>query len=109
MAKDPEYKKIITSARWLHVRKSKLTTTPLCERCAAKGRVRAATEVHHINPVERGLSYEEKERLAFNLSNLQSLCHECHVLIHTEMGRSGKAQSRAAAADKLQKFKEKFL
>lgn len=69
----------------------------------------AATEVHHVIPVEDGLTRAEKERLMYDYSNLRALCHDCHVRTHTEMGRCGKAQARNRAAEHLKRFKEKFL
>lgn len=91
------------------MRRDKLTASPLCERCQQEGRLTPATEVHHITPVERGLTKSEKERLAFDPLNLRALCHHCHVLTHVEMGRSGKAQTRQRAAAQLESYKKRFL
>lgn len=49
-----------------------------CQECKRYGRRRAATEVHHIKPVE---SWPE---LAYNNENLISLCHGCHNKMHPE-------------------------
>ena len=61
---------------------SSTTQKPLCECCLKKGIIRTAQDVHHVisfmstsNPVER-------DRLAYDLDNLQSLCRECHNAIH---------------------------
>lgn len=109
MAKDKDYKRMIHTARWLRLRRDKLSDFPMCERCEEEGRVTPATEVHHIRPVEDGLSYADKERLMFDYYNLRSLCHECHIKTHTEMGRSGKEQSKRQASAKLRRFVNKFL
>jgi 5-methylcytosine-specific restriction enzyme A len=47
-----------------------LEREPLCRRCAAAGRVVAATEVDHIHPKRAGGPE------AFD--NLQPLCKPCH-------------------------------
>lgn len=106
--KDPEYRRLIQSARWLRLRKWKLSRQPLCERCMEEGRVRAATEVHHVVPVQDGMSAIEKRRLALNPHNLRSLCHDCHVITHTEMGRSGKAYAGRKRMAEMERFKNKF-
>jgi 5-methylcytosine-specific restriction protein A len=90
MAKDKDYIKLISSGKWAKIRRVKLNFNPICELCEKEGYITAATEVHHIQPVEEMLTYADKERMMFNPSNLCSLCHDCHVKIHTEMGRSGK-------------------
>ena len=75
MAKDKEYNKLIHKNKWLKLRKAKLSSNPICERC--------------------------KEMMA--------LCHDCHILTHTEMGRSGKAHAKRKAKEQLKGFQEKFL
>lgn len=109
MAKDSDYIRMIHTVRWVKLRRDKLSLHPLCERCEREGRVQAATEVHHVIPVERGLTADEKQRLMFDPHNLMALCHDCHVKTHTEMGRSGKKQAKATAKEHLQRFADKFL
>ncbi len=109
MAKDKDYKRLIARNRWLRLRKAKLTAQPLCERCKEEGRVTPASEVHHIVPVEDGLTLTEKEALMYDHRNLRSLCHDCHVKTHTEMGRSGKAQAKRRAESQLERFADKFM
>ena len=48
----------------------------LCQECKRYGKSVAASLVHHISPVE---SHPE---LAYENSNLISLCHKCHNEIH---------------------------
>lgn len=109
MAKDKDYIQLIHTNRWLKLRRDKLSAQPLCERCCESGTVRAATEVHHVTPVEDGLTRAEKERLMYDYSNLRALCHDCHVKTHTEMGRCGKEQAKKRAREHLKRFKERFL
>lgn len=109
MAKDKDYKRLIAKNRWLRLRKAKLTANPLCERCKENGITKEAEEVHHVIPVEDGLTPREKETLMYDFHNLRSLCHDCHVLTHTEMGRSGKAHAKRHAKAQLERFCKKFL
>ena len=44
----------------------------LCQECLRKKRLTKATEVHHLLPLE------EHPELALELSNLESLCWDCH-------------------------------
>lgn len=109
MAKDKDYIKLMHSTKWLRLRRDKLSDYPLCERCEEEGRITAATEVHHIVPVENGLTRREKERLAYDRHNLRALCHDCHVKTHTEMGRCGKEQAKNRAKEHIKRFIDKFL
>ena len=108
MAKDKEYIKLIHTAKWLRLRKAKLTACPLCERCEQNGIIRSATEVHHVKPVEDALSEAEKGRLMYDPHNLMALCHDCHVEVHRQMGRSGKAHAKRRAAEQLERFRKKY-
>lgn len=88
MSRDKDYIALINCARWLHLRRDKLTEQPLCERCQSLGLVTAATEVHHIRPVETGLTYDDKRRLMYDPLNLMALCHSCHKQMHRELRSS---------------------
>lgn len=109
MAKDSDYKRMIHSVRWLRLRKDILTAHPLCERCEGEGLITAATEVHHRTPVEHGLNAAEKQRLMFSPNNLMALCHGCHVSIHTEMGKSGRAATRKRNEYQVKSVIDKFF
>lgn len=109
MAKDIVYNKLIHTDRWLRLRRSKLTSNPLCERCKSDGKITPASEVHHVTPVEDGLTAREKETLMFDPHNLKALCHDCHVKTHTELGRSGKAHAKRKAEEQRKRFAKKFL
>jgi 5-methylcytosine-specific restriction protein A len=65
-------KQIYKTARWLRVRKAKLARNPLCEECLRQQRTRPAKDVHHIEPVR------DRPDLAYQISNLEALCHSCH-------------------------------
>lgn len=109
MAKDKDYIRLIHAPRWLRLRREILTAHPLCERCAAEGYVTPATEVHHQRPVEYGVTYADKYRLMYDPNNLRALCHNCHVKVHTEMGRSGKAATRRRNDEQVAEVIRKFF
>ena len=59
----------------------------LCQECLRQGRVRTAREVHHLQPLE------EHPELGLELSNLESLCHECHEATKTRPARERKPKT----------------
>lgn len=109
MAKDKDYQRLIHTDRWLRLRRDKLTTTPLCERCQQQGIVTPATEVHHVTPVEDGLSLAEKRRLMYDPHNLRALCHDCHVQTHVELGRCGRVATKRRNEAQVAAVVEKFF
>lgn len=69
------------SARWKRVRDAALRRDGYqCRRCRRFGRVRPAEIVHHIKHAD------EYPALAFQMSNLVSLCRDCHNKAHPEKG-----------------------
>lgn len=92
-----DYTKLMQSSRWRKLRAWQLHRTPLCERCQEAGIVTRATEVHHREPIERGGDLEEKARRCYTVTNLVSLCRDCHTAVHAEM-MSHSPQSIAATA-----------
>lgn len=70
-------------SRWQTLSRLHLAEKPVCERCKLSGIFRAATEVDHIRPVRKfpGLAYER--------SNLQSLCKSCHSTKTMRYERNG--------------------
>lgn len=83
---------MIQSGRWFRLRREVLARHPACQRCLEEGIVTPATEVHHIRPVEDGVTRAEQVRLMYDIHNLRALCHDCHVQTHKELGRCGKKQ-----------------
>lgn len=99
MAKDRDYQQLINSSRWLRLRRDVLTAHPLCQRCEVEGRLTAATEVHHVRPVEEAITYSDKQQRMYDPHNLRALCHDCHVRTHTEIGRSGREATKKRNAE----------
>lgn len=109
MAKDKDYIKLIHTTQWLHLRKDILTAHPLCQQCEKEGRIEAATEVHHARPVEEAISYSDKRQRMYDAHNLLALCHDCHVKIHTELGRCGREATKKRNAEQVAQVCKKFF
>ena len=101
---DANYRRLINSKRWRSARAEKLRRQPLCEDCLSLGRAVPATEVHHVVPLSLGRSYGEMERLAFDASNLRSLCRDCHAATHRRLASASPgscSDERAASAERF--------
>ena len=70
---------------WKRIRDKYIAVHPICEECKKSGRLTAAAEVHHINPLSKGGTHSE--------SNLMSLCASCHSTITAREG--GRWQGRS--------------
>ncbi|WP_249316364.1 HNH endonuclease [Gehongia tenuis] len=53
----------------------------LCQRCLLSGKLKRATTVHHVCPVDR---YPAQ---ALDIGNLQSVCAQCHNQLHPNRGQ----------------------
>lgn len=82
--KDGVRRRIYDSGRWRQLRLVKLQSDPLCEECAAAGRTRLATQVHHERSFTEAVDMAAARALAFDYGNLRSLCDECHGRIHAK-------------------------
>jgi len=74
----PESHEFLVSSVWRRCREDALRRDKyMCQTCLKKGRItlytdEAPLEVHHI------ISRKERPDLSLELSNLISLCHDCH-------------------------------
>lgn len=84
---DAARRKIYNSARWQRLRRAKLIDSPLCEKCAEKGRVTPAEDIHHIVSFMSTDDPYERKFLAYDYDNLMSLCKKCHQNIHNNGGK----------------------
>lgn len=109
MAKDRDYMQLIHTGRWLRLRKNVLSSHPLCQRCETEGRTTSATEVHHKRPVEEAITYADKRQRMYDPANLVALCHDCHVKVHTELGRSGKEATRRRNDKQISEIVQRFF
>lgn len=107
--KNATYRRLITSTRWLRLRKTVLSHHPLCANCEANGLYVPATELHHVRPVQTALSVAEAEALCFDAHNVRPLCHDCHVREHIRLGKSGREAAKNRTAEKLRAIRDKYL
>jgi 5-methylcytosine-specific restriction endonuclease McrA len=67
-----EYHSAYQTAEWKRLRKAQLRSQPLCVMCLARGFVKTATVVDHIQP------WRGDKTLFRDPDNLQSLCFKDH-------------------------------
>lgn len=105
MSRNKDYQRLLNSKRWKELRQWKLQQNPLCELCRAKGLVRSAIDVHHIDPCENSRTLAEMEDKCFRVSNLQSLCISCHAKIHREAKSHTKVSHQQREHERLERWK----
>ena len=70
------------NTQWRKTREQYLRLNPLCEECLKKGKVTAASSVHHKeSPFKTG---EINYTLLLDFDNLEAICHECHGELHSK-------------------------
>jgi len=62
-----------SSAAWLKLRNYKRSVNPICEHCIKFNLITPFHTIDHIKPISEGGE-------ALDLSNLQSLCKQCHAI-----------------------------
>ena len=72
--------RLYDTQRWKRARRQFLAEHPLCRDCRRAGRVKPATDIHHVVPRRQQHSGDD-----FDEANLEALCHSCHSL----KGRKG--------------------
>lgn len=86
-----QYNRYYTGGPWLTLRNWKNNNNPICECCYKwKGIVVPTCEVHHVRPFWGGVTDAEKWQLFTDVSNLCSLCKDCHILVHKLMRKYHK-------------------
>lgn len=73
---------VYNTSRWRNIRAAKLMENPLCEKCLQNGIIKPATDVHHIIRIQTKDNLLEMKEIAYDYSNLMSLCEECHQKEH---------------------------
>lgn len=87
-SRDPFYSR----APWRKLRKRFLAKNPLCAVCFTAGRVKAATDVHHMKPKK------DHPELALTMSNLEGLCRSCHSRITRRASKGSGGRSSAGGS-----------
>lgn len=104
-----DYKSLINTTKWRKIRENKLSMNPLCELCEEEEKTILATEIHHVNPIQNGINYADMEDRAYDMNNLQSLCHEHHKNIHIGMKKISKKAIKDVNNKKTQFFMDRFF
>ena len=115
VAKDKQ--DIYNSREWKELTIQKKRVNPLCEQCIKDGEavgipggyVKPAECVHHIIPIETARTKDEMRRLAFDWSNLMSLCKSCHARIHKELGSNTAKIVRQRAEARQDRWADNLL
>lgn len=107
--RNKNYVRLICTSRWQQLRHRKIKANPLCEDCLAKGVYRSADEVHHIIPVTSIQDRDKQEALLMDYSNLVSLCRECHVKRHVELGKQTKSETVKRHREETEVFIARFF
>ena len=81
-----ERARVYRTARWRRLREMKLMHDPLCELCLEEGRTTPAEDVHHITSFMSVTDPTQRQFLAYDYNNLQSLCKVCHQRTHNAKG-----------------------
>jgi len=68
--------KRLCGQRWTNLRNKWLRSFPVCAHCGRPGE-----EVHHVIP------RAQRPDLMYDLSNLETVCKDCHVKVHGEKPR----------------------
>ncbi|MDL2243914.1 HNH endonuclease [Parabacteroides sp. OttesenSCG-928-J18] len=78
------HKNVYNTSKWRKLRLQKLQEQPLCEVCKKNDIIKLATQVHHIKEISTGYSDEKMLELAFDYTNLESICKDCHKEKHNK-------------------------
>lgn len=104
-----EYSRLIRHRDWRRLRLWYLSRHPLCEDCEDRGRIRPATEVHHIVPIDSCPDVGGKRKLAYDPRNLRALCKDCHHAAHEEMESRCPAVVKARTEAEVGSFVKLWL
>ena len=73
-------KNIYKTATWRALVKYKIRECPICEICNRN----LSEDVHHLVSFVNIENIEERDKIAFDVYNLVSLCKKCHGKIHND-------------------------
>ena len=107
MARDKRYQKLLNSPRWGEVKRIVWARAEgLCERCRREGYITAGVDCHHKVPVESAKTEEHMRKLAYDVSNIELLCIQCHIKTHQEMRSHTKEKVKENKARARRRFLE---
>lgn len=108
MSRNKYYQSLLNAKKWKELRQWKLNQNPLCELCQREGKVVSAVDVHHITPVETGQTQDEMKQLAYDPTNLQSLCIAHHIQVHAEAKSHTRESHERRERDRLEQWKDEL-
>ena len=83
------------TAAWKRVRAAALIRdNGMCQDCMDRFRAGYGIRPHRAEMVHHIIPLEDRPDLALNLSNLRSLCNECHNRKHPEKGRQAQQNGK---------------
>ena len=116
MSRSKAYQRLLHSKRWAEVkRKVWQRAGGLCERCKRDGiaergvpYITPGVDCHHIVPVESANpdDPQARERLAYDVSNIELLCIPCHIKTNQEMRSHTKEKVKENKARARRRFLE---
>ncbi|MDE6479257.1 MAG: HNH endonuclease [Muribaculaceae bacterium] len=110
MSRSQHYIKLMNTRKWRALRMATMKrSNGLCEQCLKEGRVSAATEVHHIRPIESVKDPIVMEQLAYDPGNLAALCRQCHHDAHVLLLKGSKEERKRREKERMERFHEVFL
>ena len=109
MSKNRLYIRLINAQRWRDCRNRQLRLHPLCQMCEKEGRITLAEEVHHIRPIESMNDAISMQSLAYDPTNLMSVCRECHHKIHAALMSHSKKAVRENNKRKTDQFFKRYF
>jgi 5-methylcytosine-specific restriction enzyme A len=77
-----DYNFVYNTSLWRKLRLHYLMNNPLCKKCLEKDIFNGAVDVHHIIPISSVDGKEEKQKIGFDIFNLEGLCKKCHIEHH---------------------------
>ena len=87
-------REVYNTKQWRDLAALQLGKHPTCQLCAEQGRVTPAVDVHHVRSFTDITDPGERHRVAFDPSNLLSLCKECHATLHNKARGAGVGTSK---------------
>lgn len=100
IASRKDRQKVYQTTRWQQLRKSKLFDNPLCELCSRHGVTTPAEDVHHIVSFMSTEDQVQRNRLAYDRNNLQSLCRACHQYQHRQVSEEDTPWGKLSSVNK---------
>lgn len=110
MGRSKEYRKLINTRKWQKLRLQALSKTNyLCAVCLKNDITTPATEVHHIVPIESGVTNEHMKTLCYDSNNLLPVCKECHKKEHIKLNSYTKSEVQKRNEARTKSFASRFL